>query len=448
MGRPSRPTEDALLGAREESLLGRADPGQAPPAHRDPKAPDSADRAPAAGLDRAPAALATSQLAADGLRRLRYDVGKRPFLVLVELTRACDLACVHCRAESVTEPDPAELSTAELTGVLDDLAALGTPRPIVVFTGGDPLRRPDLTHLIAYATASGFAVAVSPAGTPRASGACLAELRRAGAGTVSFSLDGSSPAVHDSLRGVDGSFAWTLAACRAALTAGLRLQINTTVNTATLADLPQTLRLVAELKASLWSVFFLVPTGRASHSLALSAAQSEDVLAFLADVASLVPLKTTEAPAYRRILLQRRGAGPQPKGGALYTELHRGLSQLAPSITAGLRRDGPPARSRPPRRPLVVGDGNGIVFVSHLGEVFPSGFLPLTVGNVRHTPLSEIYAGSPLLQALRDPSRRSGRCSRCEFAEVCGGSRAQAYARSGDPLAEDPTCAYQPPRGA
>lgn len=380
------------------------------------------------------------------LRHLRFDLGARPFLVLFELTRACELACSHCRADAVLDPDPDELSTDEVTAVLDDLASLGAPRPIVVFTGGDPLRRADLTHLVRHAASSGVRVAVSPAGTPRASRARLGALRRAGAGVVSFSLDGGAPAAHDAFRRVPGSFAWTLAACRAAQAVGLRLQVNTTVSRETVPELPAICRLVAELGANLWSVFFLVPVGRGRSLGALSASETEDVLAFLAEAALLVPLKTTEAPQFRRLLLHQEQTDRMPVAhGPLYRDLHRGLEALPSAPCAPETTRAPSARRGTPRRsPLAVGDGRGVVFVSHRGDVCPSGFLPLVAGNVRDAPLSAVYARSPLLQSLRDPGALSGRCGRCELREACGGSRAQAYGRSGDPLGEDPTCAYEP----
>ncbi|MHB1787653.1 MAG: radical SAM protein, partial [Acidimicrobiales bacterium] len=207
-----------------------------------------------------------------GLRRLHFDLGARPFLVLFELTRSCGLACRHCRADAVSARHPDELSTKEVRAVLDDLSSLGAPRPIVVFTGGDPLCRADLVALVRHGARAGLSIAVSPAGTPLASRGRLAALRHAGAGAVSFSLDGASPAAHDGFRRVTGSFAWTLAGCQAAQAVGLRLQINTTVSAETVSELPAICRLVAELGANLWSVFFLVPTGRARSLRALSAA--------------------------------------------------------------------------------------------------------------------------------------------------------------------------------
>ncbi|HUZ21718.1 MAG TPA: TIGR04053 family radical SAM/SPASM domain-containing protein [Acidimicrobiales bacterium] len=380
-----------------------------------------------------------------GLRHLHYDVGRRPFLVLFELTRACDLACRHCRAEAKREPDADELTTAEVRSVLDDLAALGSPRPIVVFTGGDPLTRPDLLELVRHATSSQLTVAISPAGTPRASLPLMRELRDAGVATVSFSLDGASASAHDHFRQTQGSFGWTVAACASARRAGLRVQLNTTVTAKTVFELPEILALALRLGVSLWSVFFLVPAGRGRDLRALSAEDTEDVLEFLYEAATIIPLKTTEAPQYRRVVLSRAvSTSPDPDGrGPLYWGLHRRLESLGLPERGSARRpttDEPAlARRRPP---LVVGDGRGVVFVSHRGDVQPSGFLPLVAGNVRDRPLSEIYSDSGLLQSLRDPSRLHGRCGRCEYREPCGGSRSQAFAAGGDPLGEDPRCPY------
>ena len=378
-----------------------------------------------------------------GVRRLHFDVSSRPFLVLVELTRSCSLACRHCRAESVPLRDPDELRTEEIEGVLDDLASLGAPRPRVVFSGGDPLRRPDLDHLIRYGAQRSLSIAVSPAGTPLASPERLSALGEAGAGAVSFSVDGCSPATHDAFRGVSGSFDWTVAAARSAVTAGLRLQVNTTVSNETVADLPGIAKLVSDLGAGMWSVFFVVPVGRANATQALSPDSTEDVLHFLHDVATVVTLKTTEAPAYRRVVLEVSQGRSRWQPGPLYDKLWSDLEGTWPEgadrARLGADRDAPDAHRR---SPLAVGDGRGVVFVSHTGDVQPSGFLPFVVGNVRRQPLSAIYTQSELLRNLRDPARLAGRCGSCEYATSCGGSRAQAFARTGDPLGEDASCAY------
>ena len=337
--------------------------------------------------------------------------------------------------------------------MFDDLAGLGAPRPVVVLSGGDPLRRPDLTKLVRYATDRGLTVAVSPAGTPLASRARLASLRDAGVSTVSFSIDGGRIA-HDGFRGVPGSFDWTVGGCRAARQVGLRLQINTTVSAQTVHDLPDVAEAVLALGASLWSVFFLVTTGRGRDLGGLDADETEDVLHLLAELADSMSLKTTEAPQFRRILHQRATGAPTGDRGPLYQQLHPRLAESvepgAGSPTGSHTRTGSPtgvrvgSRPGPRRPPLAVGDGRGVVFVSHIGEVSPSGFLPLVAGSVREQPLTEIYRTAPLLRSLRDRSLLLGRCGRCEFRDVCGGSRAQAYAATGNPLAEDPTCPYVP----
>lgn len=381
---------------------------------------------------------------AAGIRIPHFDLGQRPFLVLFELTRACELACRHCRAEACPGAHPDELTTAEVRAVLDDLAALGAPRPIVVLTGGDPFTRSDLTELIAHGSRLGLAMALSPSGTPLATADRLAAARAAGAHTVSFSFDGAGAATHDDFRGVAGSFGWTLDGCRAARAVGLRLQINTTVTAATVAELPGIARLVRDLDAGLWSVFFLVETGRGRQLQALDAEQTEDVLHALADLAPVVALKTTEAPHYRRVLAQRADADPAGRG-PLYHQLAAGFTEQLQLSAWPPAAD--PARRRAGRPPLAVGDGRGVVFVSHTGEVFPSGFLPVSTGNVRLQPLSRIYAGAWLLQRLRDPMGLGGRCGRCSYRFICGGSRARAFAATGDPLAEDPACPYDPPQG-
>jgi radical SAM protein len=376
------------------------------------------------------------------VRELRFDTRERPFLVLFELTGACDLACRHCRAEASPARNPDELTTAEVCTVLDDLASLEAPRPIVVLTGGDPFKREDVAVLVAHGSGRGLAMAVSPSGTSLANASNLEAIRRAGARTVSFSLDGATPATHDAFRRVPGSFQWTVNGCRRAREAGLRVQLNSTVTAETVHDLPALLVLAQELGVNLWSVFFLVPAGRGAALTSLSASETEQVLHFLYEAAPSLPLKTTEAPQYRRVVIERSHQVSEEPGfaGPLHRALAAELRRLVPVSRRAERA--PVASSRRP--PLAVGDGRGVVFVSRRGDVAPSGFLPLYVGNVRSTPLTDLYRRSPLLQAIRDPDRLAGRCGRCEYRRICGGSRAQAFASSGDPLAEDPTCPYEP----
>ena len=369
------------------------------------------------------------------VRRLRHDPAEQPFIVIWEVTRACQLACLHCRADAIRARDPFELSTAEGKQLLADLATFGPPRPIVVLTGGDPIERPDLAELVAHGTALGLSIALSPSVTPRLTRAVLAQLHTAGAKAVSLSLDGATARTHDGFRGIDGVFEATRAAISAVRELGLRLQINTTITADNAVELPAILRVVIDAGASLWSTFFLVPTGRGQRLTPLTASEEEDVLQWLYDVSPHIAIKTTEAPQYRRIVIQRSRGGQPPPGGALGSWLRADTTALL----------GGTARTPRPRRPPIdVNSGRGFAFIDHRGIVHPSGFLPVPVGSVREQPFSVIYRESPLLRALRNPDMLGGNCGRCEFRDVCGGSRSRAFAHTGDPLAEDPSCLYQP----
>jgi radical SAM protein with 4Fe4S-binding SPASM domain len=235
---------------------------------------------------------------------------------------------------------------------------------------------------------------------------------------LALSLDGSTAALHDGFRGLTGSYKRTLDAVGWCHEAGLPVQINTTVSHHNVADLDNMIELLTSLGVVLWSVFFLVPTGRAQLSELLSAEEHEQVFAKLYATSKRVKfhIKTTEGQHYRRYVLQQRALAPNAK-----TEAE--LIAHAPN---------------------GVNDGKGFVFVSHTGEVYPSGFLPLPAGNVLWEPLADIYQNSPLFRSLRDSSQLKGKCGRCEFNEVCGGSRARAYALTHDPLAEEPCCVYAP----
>jgi radical SAM protein len=378
---------------------------------------------------------------AQAVRRQRHDAGERPFIVIWESTRACPLACLHCRAEAVPDRDPRELDTAAAKDLLHQVAAFGQPAPLFVITGGDPFQRPDLTELIAHGRETGVRVAVSPSGTPTLTADRLRELHAAGTVGLSLSLDGSTADLHDTFRGVPGVFRWTLDAWDAARSLGMKVQINTTVARHNLHDLPGIVRLVAEHGAMLWSAFFLVPTGRGRTLGALTPAETEDVLNFVYDVGLTVPAKTTEAHHFRRVALQRQilaATGDDHVAvlglGSLYRELRGRATELG--LGTGARRVRRP--------PLDVNAGRGFVFVSHTGTVHPSGFLPLGAGSVRETPLTEIYRTSELFTGLRDADRLGGRCGACEFRRVCGGSRSRAYGVTGDPYAEEPWCGYVP----
>jgi len=371
---------------------------------------------------------------------MHHDASERPFIVIWEVTRACQLVCTHCRADAIRTRNPLELTTDEGRRLLDDLASFGSPRPLVVLTGGDPFERPDLPELVAHGTKIGLSMALSPSVTDRLTRSVLVELRDAGAKAVSLSLDGASAETHDAFRGVEGVFDATLEAASTVREVGLRLQINTTVTRGNVHELPRMLKSVLDLGADLWSVFFLIPTGRGKQLEPLTAADEEEVLHWLHDVSTLVAIKTTEAPHYRRIAIQRAGVDALDDAfpvGPLRSRLRHDTAELLTGQEAPRR----------PRPPIDVNSGRGFAFVDHVGVVYPSGFLPIAVGSVRDQPFPEIYRGSELLQELRNPDAFGGRCGQCEFRAVCGGSRSHAYATTGDPLAEDPSCMYQPAAG-
>ncbi|HEX6197135.1 MAG TPA: TIGR04053 family radical SAM/SPASM domain-containing protein [Jiangellaceae bacterium] len=376
-----------------------------------------------------------------GVRVPRHAVGERPFIVIWEATRACPLACRHCRAVAVPDRHPDELSTDEAQDLLGQVADFGRPPPLFVITGGDPFQRPDLCRLVRHGTELGVPVAVAPSGTPTLTAAALEAVYEAGAKAVSLSLDGSTAATHDEFRGVEGVYGWTLDAWRTARRLGLRVQVNTTVTGHNLDDLADIGAVVREQGAMLWSLFLLVPTGRGRLLPALTPHDVEDVLNFGYDIGAVLATKTTEAHHFRRVVIQRRileehdvdhesllGLGPQ------YRRLRARLHTLG--LDAGDRR----AR----RPPLDINAGRGFAFVSHTGDVHPSGFLPLAAGNVRQEPLVDIYRAAPLFTGLRDTDSLTGRCGECEFRTVCGGSRSRAFAVTGDPHAEDPWCSYRP----
>jgi len=340
-------------------------------------------------------------------RRRRFEGA--PFIVIWEVTRACDLACLHCRAEAVSDRHPLELSLEEGKGLIDQVAEFG--HPLFVLTGGDPLKRNDIFDLVAHAKARGLHPALAPSATPLVTPEALQKLKTAGLSRLAFSLDGSTPDLHDAFRRVPGAYYRTLEAIGDAQAIGLPVQINTTMTHYNLDDFDNLVERVQQLNTALWSVFFLVQTGRGQSEDDLTPDEYEGLFHRLADLARDVPfpIKTTEAPAYRRVVVQQRQnlpGGPPPQG----------------------------------RVKTGVGDGRGFVFISHTGDVNPSGFLPLSAGNIRTSSLSELYRNAPLFKELRDVDALKGKCGRCEYRAICGGSRARAYAFTGDYMESDPSC--------
>jgi len=343
----------------------------------------------------------------------RYD--RAPRIVIWEMTRACALACRHCRAEARPHRDALELTTAEAFTLIDGIT--GFQRPLFILSGGDPMMRDDVYEIVEYGCAHGLPVSISPAATGRLTDLAIRKLAAAGVRRIALSLDAPNAEEHDLFRGVRGSYARTLRAVRVAREHGMSVQVNTTLSRLNLDGIEKFGFLLSGLDVAMWSVFFILPIGRATADLSLSAEETEAAFARLAAVAETVPfaVKTTEAPHYRRYLAQHRAS--TPPGGA-------------------------PAGDAAPPRFAGIGDGRGFVFVSHLGDVYPSGFLPLRIGNVRERSLGELYRDEPVMQRLRRPESFSGKCGVCEFQGICGGSRARAYLTSGDPFASDPSCAY------
>jgi radical SAM protein len=341
-------------------------------------------------------------------------------LIYWELTRACGLACRHCRAEAIPTRNPAELTTTEGLALLDAITGFGRPCPHLVFTGGDPLLRPDLVPLVGAATERGLGSSLAPSATAELTPEILAQLKSAGTQNMSLSLDGSSPERHDAFRGVPGTFAQTIRAAGWARDLGLPLQVNTLVTSETLSDLPAIYQLVGSLGIIRWSLFFLISVGRGTALREITAGEAERLCQWIYDQSRKAPfaIKTTEATHYRRVALR-----------AMRKE---GLDQTAIARSSVARGFG-------------VRDGNGIMFVSHDGAVFPSGFLPLSCGNVRTANIVSIYREHPLFLQLRDVRQFRGRCGRCSYGVICGGSRARAFAWTGDPLESDPLCPYLPP---
>lgn len=359
------------------------------------------------------------------------DYHKAPFLIIWETTQACDLACHHCRASAQPLRDDRELSTQEGESLLRQAADMGTP--IVVLSGGDPLKRPDLYHLIRFGADLGLRMATIPAATPLLTEEVVRRLKEARVSQMALSLDFPRADLHDGFRGVPGAFAKTMQAVGWAHQHGVPLQINTTLCGASAPYLSEMAALVARLGVVFWEVFFLVPMGRGADLEGLTAEKCEalfDIL-YRAQKQADFLVKITEAPHYRRFVVQRErpeSRAGADRGGSLPLQLVR---TEGPGHSIGLAPQG-------------VNAGNGFLFVSHAGEIFPSGFLPISAGNLRRDRLDTVYREAPLFRQLRRPSGFQGVCGVCEFNSFCGGSRSRAFALTGNFLASDPWCSYRP----
>jgi len=369
--------------------------------------------------------------------RRALDFQQRPILVFWETTKACLLSCRHCRATALSTAMPGELSSRAGHQLLEQVAGFGKPAPILILTGGDCLMRPDLLELTAHARQLGLTVALSPSVTPRLTPAAMAPFMELGVRVVSISLDGATAATHDRVRGVPGHFDATVAALSWLREAGFKVQVNTTVMRENMTELADVAAMLHGLRVPLWEVFFLVSVGRGTAVSATTAAENEDVSHFLFDAAQYGFLvRTVEAPFFRRVATWRRGLGEMDDPQEYF-----GLGPVYKDLRSRLRQRLGPATKRAMAPSVATRDGMGVIFVGHDGSVRPSGFLPHSLGNVQVQELAEIYRENPMLRAIR-ASEFSGRCGECAFRSICGGSRARAFAATGDPLGEDPGCSF------
>jgi AdoMet-dependent heme synthase len=383
-----------------------------------------------------------------GFDKGAVDFNVSPFVAIWETTRACDLSCVHCRAAAQSRRSQFELTTEQGFTLINQIADL-KPK-VFVITGGDPLKRDDLYDMITYAKGAGLEPSVTPSATPLLTPEAIRKMKDHGVTRLAISLDHYLREDHDAFRRVPGSFDLTIRAIEAARDNDIPVQINSTVSKRTAADMPKLAALLSKYSnVVMWSVFFLVPTGRAKSGDMIEAHEVETLFGDLYDISKSVSynVRTTEAMHYRRYVMQRMMA----EQGKTTDELFDPKTGLIDASTIFM---GNIARTKPigvqmqtgaiTRAPKGVNEAKGFVFISHIGDVFPSGFLPLKAGNVKKDSLVDLYRSSELFRSLRDTNNLKGKCGDCEFRELCGGSRSRAWSVSGDVFASDPICTYQP----
>lgn len=342
-------------------------------------------------------------------------------MIAWEVTGACNLNCIHCRAAAVNIPPPGELSTEEAFRFLDEVASFA--KPIIILTGGEPLMRADIFEIASYGTERGLRMVMSPNGT-LINPMVTRKMLESGIKRVSISLDGSNPQIHDTFRRVQGAFEGALRGINYLKEAGISFQINTTVTKHNLNDLQAILEKVKELEADAWHVFLLVPTGRAKDMKEdeISPENYEKTLNWLYEVQrdEKIFVKPTCAPHYYRIYRQRM----KEEGRKIETAQlsQHGLQAMTRGCLGGIT----------------------FCFVSHFGEIYICGYLDVLAGDVRKEGIKEAWENSPLFNTLRDYSNLKGKCGPCEYVKLCGGCRARAYALTGDYMAEEPYCVYQP----
>lgn len=362
----------------------------------------------------------TTAQSTPNMSRMARDFSRNPMLVYWEMTQACGLACKHCRAEAMPQAHPLELKTPESMAFLNQLVDFGDPLPHLILTGGDPLSRSDLFPLIDYACGLGLEVSITPSATPLLTNDAITNLKEHGIQSLGLSLDGSTAEKHDAIRAVPGTFERTMEAARHAGRLNLPIQVNTLVADENAADLPAIYHLLKNsFPVMRWSLFFLISVGRGKALNEVSPQVGEEIMRWVFDLVPRAPfaIKTTEAPSYRRIAIEKMRASGTSSSEMKSTAVYKGFQ---------------------------IRDGHGIVFVSNLGDIYPSGFLPLCCGNVRKSSLVEVYRESEVFRALHSPDQFRGKCGACEYSHICGGSRARAFAYTGDVLETDPFCPYVP----
>ncbi|MBM4310742.1 MAG: heme b synthase [Deltaproteobacteria bacterium] len=342
-----------------------------------------------------------------------------PRLVFWELTKRCNLACRHCRADAADMDFSGELDFDSAKKVIDDITAFANP--ILVLTGGEPLYRDDIFEIAGYAASKKLRVALATNGT-LIDETCARRIREAGIARVSISIDGSTAASHDDFRGIPGAFDAAVRGVRLLREQGVSFQFNTTVTRRNVGELEDILRFAVSEGPVALHLFMLVPVGcgvAIAETDMISSERYEQVLNWFYDRSKQTPieLKATCAPHYYRIIRQRARAEGR---------------------TLSLETDGMAAMTR------GCLAGSGVCFISHLGDVQPCGYLPLVAGNVLRDGFKNIWENSELFLALRDTDRLSGKCGACGYRLVCGGCRARAYYATGGFLDEEPYCMYDP----
>lgn len=346
-------------------------------------------------------------------------------IVMWELTRACRLNCVHCPIGAQQKRSPLELSTYEAYKTIDQIVALRPDE--FILTGGDLLERGDLFQLIDYARRRGLKPTVTVTVTSSLTGAIVGKIKHNGADRIAIALDGAVPERHDAERGITGQFGATLLALRWARTAEVGIEVNTLLTRRNLADLPRMAELLGDIGVERWNVWVMVPIGHSKQADMLTGEEVEEAFAVLFDLAQRAPfpIRTFEAPHYRRFLLEQTVKARQESLDRYFDSHEEQIVMREANV-------------------MRAAAGDDLVFISHTGEVSASPLLPLTAGNVRYQPLGMVYRTAEMFAAIRDKSNLKGKCLRCEFRKVCGGSRARAFAMTGDLFATDPLCAYQP----